>query len=57
MSNKYDKMTYEDEARILTEIIREEGVAIMCIPGIYDILREYFNNEILSRWEEENNMD
>ena len=52
MGNKYDKMTHDEFVSILQEIVKEEGAANITIPGVYEILAEHFNNEILTRWEE-----
>ena len=56
----YDKpekpeISPEDYERILSEIINEELVAadLLAIPGIYEILSEYYNNDILERYESE----
>lgn len=51
--SKYDKMTNGDFDRILTDIVKEEGGNILSVPGVYEVLSEYFNNEVLDRWEEE----
>ena len=55
MSNKYAAMTDDDFNRILVEVVGREksGTALLSIPGIYEILSEYFNNEVLDRWEVE----
>ena len=54
MSNKYAAMTDDDFDRILVELVgSESGTALLLIPGIYEILSEYFNNEVLDRWEVE----
>lgn len=50
---KYAKMTNEEFQEILVEIINENLPSdLLCIPGIYEILSEEFNNDILTRWEE-----
>jgi hypothetical protein len=48
------KMTDEEFDEGLQHIINEECCAadLLRIPGIYEILSEHFNNEILTRWEE-----
>ena len=54
MSDRYEKMTDEDFYRILEDILNEmSGDSILVIPGLYEVLAEYFNNEILDRWEDE----
>lgn len=51
--NDYSKMTHDDEARILGDIMIEVGRSIIQEPGVFEFLRESYNNEILSRWEQE----
>tara|TARA_Y100000034_G_scaffold12850_1_gene13477 strand:+ start:860 stop:1231 length:372 start_codon:yes stop_codon:yes gene_type:complete len=36
--------------RILEEVVEEEK-NILSIPGIYELLSEHFNNEVIARWE------
>lgn len=50
----YSKMTDEEFAAILEEKVSEAGISIMRIPGVYSILSEYFNNEVLDTWAGEN---
>lgn len=51
----FSKMTDEEFDVSLRQIINEECCAedLLRIPGIYEILSDHFNNEILSRWESE----
>lgn len=52
--NKYDKMTQEDFDRILEEILSDyKGNQLLLIPGIYEVVSEHFNNDVLRQWEEE----
>ena len=52
--NPYEKMTQEDFNRILEEQLdKESGATLLAIPGIYEIVSEHFNNEVLAIWEEE----
>ena len=51
--NKYSKLTDKEFYNILEEIVNEEGANILTIGGVYAELAEYFNNEILDRWEAE----
>jgi cobyric acid synthase len=46
----YDKMTTEEFDEILREIVEKEA-DIIGIPGVYEILSEYFNNDVLAVWE------
>ena len=45
----------EEFDRILEEIMNEKSspAALLSIPGIYEIVSEYYNNEVLRRWEDE----
>jgi len=49
----YDKMTNDDFLRILSDIVKEEGAELLTVPGVYDVVAEWFNNEVLDRWEQE----
>ena len=51
--NKYADMKQEDFDRILAEIVKENAAVILTIPDVYSELAEYFNNEVLERWEAE----
>lgn len=52
--SKYKDMSQEDFDRILMDILREHtGEMLLDIPNIYEAVSEYFNNEILQRWEDE----
>ena len=46
----YDKMTNDDFLRILSDIVKEEGAELLTVPGVYDVVAEWFNNEVLDRW-------
>ena len=48
----YNSITSEEEDVILGEIIDEDPKGMLQIAGVYEIVREHFNNEILSRAEE-----
>ncbi len=49
--SKYSKMTNEDFIGILTSILGEKnGTDLLSIPGIYEILAEYYNNQVLEIW-------
>ena len=50
--SKYSKMTDEEFDSILEEVLNEyRGNQLLDIPGVYEIMSEHFNNEVLSRWE------
>ena len=51
--NKYDAMTQTEFDNILMDILNDTRInQIIDIPGIYEILSEEFNNEILDIWEQ-----
>jgi hypothetical protein len=53
-STDYSKCGDEDFDRILVDIANEHtGAAILTIPGVYEILSEEFNDEVLTRWTNE----
>ena len=43
------QITQEQYDNMLIEILKEDGANIIRIPGIYEILAEEYNNEILKR--------
>jgi len=47
----YTKITGEEFDAILIEIIKEDAANVVWIPGLYDVLSEHYNNEILERYE------
>ena len=50
----YSKMTQEDFDRILEQILKKMYASqLLDIPGIYKVVSEHFNNEVLDRWKEE----
>ncbi len=58
MSSKYDDMTQDDFHRLLVELV-DEGKAsdLFDVPDVYVAVAEHFNNEVLEKWEgeQENN--
>ena len=47
----YNAITQADFDNLLGEIVNEtRGGLLLHIPGIYEILSEEFNNEVLKRW-------
>lgn len=45
-------ITYDEFYDLLVEILEDKSrTAILQIPGIYEILAEYYNNDVLDRWE------
>lgn len=52
--NKYEDMTNAEFDSILAEILDGmPGEALLAIPGVYEVVSEHFNNEVLERWEAE----
>jgi hypothetical protein len=48
----YDDVSDEWFDETLRQIVSEQSAGqILAIPGVYEVLAEYFNNEVLSRWE------
>jgi len=50
----YSKMTTEEFDVLLAEMVHRECAALLQVPGVYELLAEYFNNEILDIWAERN---
>ena len=50
MTSKY-YITNQEYDNILSELIIENSAMLLTIPGVYEVLSEHFNNEILDRWE------
>lgn len=54
----YSKITPDVFERIVVEIVEDMTAAeIMGFPGVADLLREELNNEVLERWQEEQEND
>ena len=49
----YSKITDQDFDRILRQIIEEEGANILLVPNIYSELAEFYTNEVLDKWADE----
>ena len=48
-------ITNHEFDEILEEIVKEEGGDILSIPGVYEVLSEFYNNEVLKLWEGKKN--
>jgi hypothetical protein len=46
------KLTQEEFDALLEEIVSEEGHNLLSVPGVYEIVAEHFNNEVLRKWED-----
>lgn len=52
--NKYDAMTTDNFDRLLLGLMEESSYReLLAIPGVYEAVSEYFNNDILQAWEDE----
>lgn len=49
---RYEWVTNEMEEEALQAIV-DEGGSVLMVPGVFEILREHYNNEILERLEEQ----
>jgi rubrerythrin len=50
--NRYEKMTDDEFTKCLEDILSETSTGeLLSIPGIYEIVSEHFNNEVLEKWE------
>lgn len=53
MANRYTDMTDTDFDDLLAELIGTMCAdEILAIPGVYEVLQEALNNEVLELWEE-----
>ena len=43
-------MTDEEFVDILREVVKEEGANILYIPGVYEVVSEFYTNEVLKIW-------
>jgi len=34
--------------------VREQGANVLSVPGVYEVLSEHFNNDVLDEWAERN---
>jgi hypothetical protein len=48
-------MTDGDFDEILKRIMNEEGANMLSIPGVYELVSEYYNNDIIDEWLSRNN--
>lgn len=55
MAKDIQDMTNQEFEEILMEIMNEgPASSLLTIPGVYECVSEYFNNEVLERWENGN---
>lgn len=49
----YSAMTQAEFDAILLDIVKKTDESILLdIPGVYEAFSEYFNNDVLAKWEE-----
>ena len=48
----YGGLSHDDFTTILQDVIEDNVKYLLSIPGIYEVLSEEFNNEVLDRWEQ-----
>lgn len=55
-SPDYSKMTMDEFDVYLVKVLQEvRGVDMLFqIPGVYDLVSDYYNNDVLDLWAEEN---
>jgi len=53
----YSKMTTEEFDGILQGIVNEQYMFILQVPGIYEVLSEHYNNEVLETWAERKRLE
>ncbi len=52
MTGRYDKMTQDQFDEILDDKCQALGGShVLHIPGVYEIVAEYYNNDVLTAWE------
>lgn len=49
----YSKIKQEDFDRILAVLIERDSHTLLSIAGIYEVVSEHYNNEVLTEWEKE----
>jgi hypothetical protein len=49
----YSKMKQEDFDRILATLVNRDSHTLLTIPGLYEVVSEHYNNEVLTEWEKE----
>lgn len=52
--DRYAKMTDDDFDAILQNLVVERAHSILSVPGVYEALKEEWNNDVLEIWEEDN---
>ena len=42
---------------ILSKLVKRDAAVLLHIPGIYEVVSEHYNNEVIEIWEQENSID
>ncbi len=50
MKDKYDAMTQEEFDDILQKLVKDKAAQLLSIPGVYEVVSEYYNNDVLEIW-------
>ena len=50
-------LTSEKFEELLLEIVIDDEGSVLDIPGVYEIVSEYFNNDVLAAFDEENPLE
>ena len=60
MARRHDAITSDDFDRLLTKILSEfidQGGDLLSIPGVYEVVSEHFNNDVIDSWVDEQDGD
>ncbi len=52
MPNCYDTMTDSDFDRVLRDVLNRTGCDLLSIPGVYAIVSEHYQSEVLAAWDQ-----
>lgn len=55
MKNRYSTITDEEFDGVLLDMAKENIDEVLRLPGVYEIISEHFNNEVLDRCLDERN--
>uniref|UniRef100_A0A6M3M065 Uncharacterized protein n=1 Tax=viral metagenome TaxID=1070528 RepID=A0A6M3M065_9ZZZZ len=54
MTVNYDQMTDDEFYEILADLVVKNSGSLLEIPGVYEVVSEHFNNDVLACWAEAN---
>jgi hypothetical protein len=49
----FNNMSQDDFDRILQVIVKRDASILLTIPGLYEVVSEHYNNEVLDEWKKE----